>query len=149
MLGKTLAAVVYAWATVLVTAAIGLVVANITAPHNGIILFPQSSTVSLLGLSGCIAILAALIGTLLSMEMAAVKPVQQLLSLGSILLLVPLFLFNQLPRDTQQHVLTTLMNVNSSMLLFLEVIGVFVLIDAFLLLVVMLRFRRTHLILVK
>src|SRR5579883_145951 len=149
VLGKTLAAVVYAWATVLVTAAIGLVVANIGAPHNGVVLFPQSSTVSLLGLSGCIAILAALIGTLLSMEMAAVKPAQQLLSLGSILLLVPFFLFNQLPRDTQQHVLTTLMNVNSSTLLFLEVIGVFVLIDALLLLVVMLRFRRTHLILVK
>jgi ABC-2 type transport system permease protein len=149
VLGKTIAAVIYGWATVLLTAAIGLLVANVASSHTGVVFFPQSSTISLLGLSGCIAILAALIGTLLSMEMAAVKPAQQILSLGSILLLVPLFLFNQLPRDTQQQFLTTLLNVNSSTPLFLEVIGVFLLIDALLLLVVLLRFRRTHLILIK
>lgn len=149
VLGKTIAAVIYAWATVLVTASFGLLVVNLTSSHTSIVFFPQSSTISLLGLSGCIAILAALLGTLLSMEMSAVKPAQQLLSLGSILLLVPLFLFNQLPHDTQASVLKTLLDVNSSTLLFLEVIGGFLLVDALLLVVVMLRFQRTHLILLK
>lgn len=147
LFGKVGAAVSYACSLTLIILLVGLVTVNIAARNGELLLYPAEIVLGGIFLSLLTATFAASIGVLISLRAATVKQAAQQLAFVSIALTwIPLLGLSLLPTHWQDSLIQSAIKVNATrgFLLGMLILGV---IDAGLLAIARLRFRRSRLIL--
>jgi len=143
LLGKVAAAAGYGIGVTWLSLLLGLVTANLAVRQGGLLLYSPTAALGILGLSLTSAMLAASGGALVSLRAATVRQAQQTLSIAlMVLLFVPIFGSQALPREWKAHVFAALMAMDITLLVVL-VVAILAVVDVALLLIAMARFRRT------
>lgn len=139
LLGKVIATVSYAWGMALVGLLLGLVLVNLFNGHgNWVFYHPFDVFLEVLALSLLSCVLGASAGVLISLRTATVRQAQQILSIGTLLLIfAAIFVLRALPANV-------LSALSYSQFLLLAIVVLFVL-DAVLLELSLLSFRRSRL----
>jgi ABC-2 type transport system permease protein len=146
LFGKFGAVVAYGWGLGIVAAIVQLAVANLSHP-GGLQLYPASTALSIVVLGLLVAGLAAGSGCLISLRSATVRQAQQILTIGFfVLLFVPIFGIQLIPRAERNQLLTQL-SATSGATLALILVAVLLALDIVLLLVALARFQRARLVL--
>lgn len=147
LLGKVTGAVVYAWGFTLALAILSLLSVNIVYWQGRPVFFPLDTAVAMPVFSLLTALGASAAGVLVSLRAATARQAAQMLSLAVMLLLfVPVFAFRALPPDARAALAASLQGVSPHAALagLAAALGV---LDAGLLSLGFLRFRRARLIL--
>ena len=141
LLGKVIATVSYAWGMALVGLLLGLVLVNLFHGHgNWVFYHPFDVFLEVLALSLLSCILGASAGVLISLRTATARQAQQILSIGTLLLIfAAIFVLRALPANF-------LLALSYSQFLLLAIVVLCVL-DAVLLGLSLLNFRRSRLML--
>ena len=146
LFGKVGAAVAYACGLALVILLVGLVTVNI-ATGDELLLYPAEVVLGSIVISLLTATFAANIGVLVSLRAATVKQAAQQLAFISIALTwIPLLGISLLPTHWQDSLVQSAVEISSTQIFFL-ILLVLAVIDAGLLAIARLRFRRSRLIL--
>ena len=147
LFGKTCAAVAYGWGLALISLLLGLVTLNISERGDGLLMYPGTVALGAVGLSLLSAWLAAGAGVLISLRAATVRQAQQMLSIGTLVLLfVPIFGIRALPPEAQARLFGLLEGGDVGLIAAIAVLVLAVL-DVGLLAAAMARFQRARLIL--
>jgi ABC-2 type transport system permease protein len=150
LFGKVGAAVAFGWALSIIAALVQAVVANL-APEDagagaGPAFYPVGSAVLIVVLGLLTALLASSAGCLVSLRATATRQAQMNLGVGfMVLIVVPVIVFQLLPRQTQAAILAAL-NAASPTRVVLSFAGGLLVVDVVLLLIALARFQRARLI---
>jgi ABC-2 type transport system permease protein len=145
--GKLVAAVGYAWGFTMVMVLVSLASVNVLHWQGGMTWFPVTSAVGIPIVSLLTSLLAAAAGVLVSLRSPSVRQAAQMLSIGVMLLLfVPMFAVRSLPPEWRHATLRTVLAFGPWGLLAALALVVATL-DAVLVALAALRFRRARLIL--
>ena len=140
LLGKIVATVLYAWGMGVLSLLLGLVLVNLLRTQGNWMFYPLDLFVDALVLSLLVSVLGASAGVLISLRVATVRQAQQILSIGTIVLVFgSLFALQAVPAN----VLSSL-TYSQSLLIEMAVIAV---LDAILLGLSLVSFQRSRLIL--
>jgi ABC-2 type transport system permease protein len=141
LLGKVIMTVSYAWGMTLVSLALGLVLVNLFHGHrNWTFYHPLDLFLEVLVLSLLCCVLGTSAGVLISLRSATVRQAQQILGIGTLVLIFAgVFALQALPAD-----LISSLSYSQAMFLFIAVIAV---LDAILLGLSLVSFQRSRLIL--
>jgi len=147
LFGKLVAAVVYAWGFTMLTAVLSLVSVNALHWQGRIAWFPAVTAIGVPLLSLLTSILAASAGVLVSLRAATVRQAAQSLSVAvMILLFVPLFGVRLLPPEWKASLFHTVLAFGPWGAIGV-LVAIFAVLDAVVVSMAMLRFRRARLIL--
>lgn len=142
--GKMGAALAYAGAVTTASLLLGVVAVNLMQSQGGLLLYPLPIVLAMCVLGFLGALFVAAVGVLISLRAATVRQAQQTLS-GSImvLLLVPMGLVRLMPAEWKASLLS-----NAASIAQLEILGlaVFAALDAGVVALAMIRFRRARLL---
>jgi ABC-2 type transport system permease protein len=140
LLGKVVATVLYAWGMGVLSLLLGLVLVDLFRTQGHWMFYPLDLFVDALVLSLLVSVLGASAGVLISLRVATVRQAQQILSIGTIVLVFgSLFALQAVPAN----VLSSL-TYSQSLLIAMAVIAV---LDAILLGLSLVSFQRSRLIL--
>jgi ABC-2 type transport system permease protein len=140
LLGKVVATVLYAWGMGVLSLLLGLVLVDLFRTQGNWMFYPLDLFVDALVLSLLVSVLGASAGVLISLRVATVRQAQQILSIGTIVLVFgSLFALQAVPAN----VLSSL-TYSQSLLIAMAVIAV---LDAILLGLSLVSFQRSRLIL--
>lgn len=147
LIGKVCASVVYGWGLTLVSLMAGVVTVNVAAGGSEFLFYPPMVAAGILGISFLAAGLVAGVGVLVSLRAATVRQAAQGLSIAIMLVLfVPMFGVQALPREWQMRIFAATMTGGTARLMVVAM-AMLVLLDAVVLTVAKARFRRSRLIL--
>lgn len=147
LLGKVITVVSYGWLMTLLVVLTGLVGVNFVHSDGKLLLYPASILFGGMILGFLSATLAASIGVLVSLRSPTVRQAAQKLAFVSIgLTWIPIIGFNLLPSQLQNSLLNFAKGADISQIFWLILIAL-ALVDAGLLLIAMVRFKRSRLIL--
>ena len=145
LLGKLLTAVLYGWGLAAASLLLGLITVNLTSWSGTFLFYSPLVLVGGTVLGLLTAGLAAGVGVLVSLRASSVRQAAQTMSIAIMLLLfVPIFGFQALPRATQAGLITSAQQVNATAAL-LVAGGALLLVDIVVYGVARLRFRRDRL----
>jgi ABC-2 type transport system permease protein len=147
LFGKIAAAVSYAWGLTILTLVLSLVTVNIVHWQGRLLTYSPLVTLGVLGFSFLIGLLAAGAGILVSLRAASVREAYQKLSIGFMLMFMPLIVIVQfIPDEWTAHLVERLFTAN---LVYIGIaIAAFLIVGNIALLsVAMARCQRTRLIL--
>lgn len=145
--GKILVAMAYGCGMTWISLLIALVPVNLMHGQGGLLLYPLTIGLGIVGLSLAGAGLAAGAGVLISLRAATVRQAQQTLSITTMLLLfVPVFGVQALPFGWKVRLVEALTAVDATRVVIIA-IGFLAVLDIGLLAVAMARFQRARLIL--
>ena len=145
LFGKILTIAGYAWLLGVATMVVGLVTLNLAHPGPALLLYPADIAVGSLIFSLLLVLLVASLGVLISLRASSVRQVQQIMTVGVLLLVwVPILAVRDLPAAVRQSVAASLSSGEVTLVV-LVVGGALVVIDAVLLAVAMARFQRARL----
>ena len=140
LLGKIIAIVLYAWGMGILSLLLGLVLVNLLRTQGNWMFYPLNLFVDAIVLILLASVLAASAGVLISMKVATVRQAQQILSVGTIVLVFGIiFILQALPANFVS-------SLTYQQFLFL-VMAFFVVLDAILLGLSLMSFQRSRLIL--
>ncbi len=144
LFGKILTITGYAWLVGGAIMVLGLVTLNLAHPGPALLLYPADVAVGSLVFSLLLALLVASLGVLLSLRASSVRQVQQIMSVGVLLLVwVPVLAIRDIPA-ARQGLAASLSS--GEMTLVVLVVGVaLVVVDIVLLAMAMARFQRARL----
>ena len=146
LFGKIVTITAYAWIVGVATMVLGLVTVNVAHPSGHLLLYPADLGIGSVVFSLLLTILAAALGVLISLRAASVRQVQQMVSIGIMLLVwVPLLAIQALPADLKQGLASSLASGNLALLALIAG-AVLVALDAVLLAVAIARFQRARLV---
>lgn len=146
LLGKVITVVSYGWLMTLLVVLTGLIGVNFF-DGNGILLYPASILFGGMVLGFLSATLAASIGVIVSLRSPTVRQAAQKLAFVSIALTwIPIIGFNLLPSLIQESLVNSAKGADITQVFYL-ILVVLALIDAGLLSIAMVRFKRSRLIL--
>ncbi len=147
LIGKVCAGVVYGWGLTLVSLAAGVVTVNIAAGGGEFLFYPPGVAAGILGISLLAAGLVAGVGVLVSLRAATVRQAAQGLSIAIMLVLfVPIFGVQALPREWQMRIFEATMTAGTARIMAV-VTAILALLDVAVLAAAKARFRRARLIL--
>lgn len=147
LLGKILAAVLYAWLTLLASLLMGALMINIAYPAAPVHFYDLRVFFGALVLVFLGALLMTSIGVLASLRAESVRQAYQRMSIGFLILwFVPIIGFQVMPAEWKTSVDTTLTGMNIQAVVISLLVGLVVL-DVVLLTVAFKRFQRNRLIL--
>lgn len=145
--GKVLAVSVYGWLLTVGSLLLALITVNLAFGHGTLLYYPPARFAALLVFSFLVALLAAGLGTLVSLRAATVRQAQQTLTISWLVtFFAGLFLVQRLSPQTQHRILGWLQRLGVAEAT-LAVGALIVAIDLALLLLARARFRRARLIL--
>ncbi len=145
LFGKIVTITGYAWLLGIGSMILGLVTINVAHPSGHLLLYPADLLFGSSVLSLLLALLVAAIGVLISLRAASVRQVQQMVSIGILLLVwVPILAIQALPAELRQSLGSALASGNVTVLA-LAVGGALLVIDAILLALATARFQRARL----
>jgi ABC-2 type transport system permease protein len=146
LFGKIAASIAYGWGIALVSIFLGLITINLAFGKGSLILYPVNIGTGILALSFLVSTLAAGLGVLISLRAATVRQAQQTFSIAFFAIFIPLFVIPLLPEDLRLRLFQALSRVDFSLLPW--IVGlVLLIIDATLIWISLLRFKRSQLIL--
>jgi ABC-2 type transport system permease protein len=146
LLGKLAAAVGYSWVISLVTAVVGMVVANFKG-HGAFAVYPLGIAVGIVTLSLLISLLYAGIGVQVSLRAATVRQAQQTLGVAFLILfLLPFLVFTVLSSSARLQFLNWLTTANWTLVGLVAGL-VLLVVDVFLVVLALALFQRSRLIL--
>lgn len=147
LIGKVCAGVLYGWGLTLVSLAAGVVTVNLAAGGSEFLFYPPAVAVGILGISLLAAGLVAGVGVLVSLRAATVRQAAQGLSIAIMLVLfVPIFGVQALPREWQMRIFEATMTAGTARIMAVAV-AILALLDTVVLAATKARFRRARLIL--
>lgn len=147
LFGKVITVVSYGWLMTLLVVLTGLVGVNFFHGDGKLLLYPASILFGGMVLGFLSATLAASIGVIVSLRSPTVRQAAQKLAFVSIgLTWIPILGFNLLPSQLQTSLLNSAKNADGTQLFLISLVILFVL-DAGLLAIAMVRFKRSRLIL--
>lgn len=148
LFGKIVTVTAYAWIVGIASMVLGLVTVNLTHPSGHLLIYPANLMLGSVIFSLLIAILAAAAGVLVSLRAASVRQVQQVITIGILLVVwVPILVIGMLSGSTSLSSLGS--SLESANLATLAVVAAVVILalDAILLGLAVARFQRAKLIL--
>jgi ABC-2 type transport system permease protein len=147
LLGKVLAAVLYGWGFMLVSALVGLITVNVAHAGHGILVYQPVAVVLLAGFGFLGAGLVASAGALVALRAPTVRQAAQNINVAIVaVVFVPVLVLEMLPVEMRRGVLTGLNGLDWGAVAAGAAL-VLVLVDLLLLAAAMARFRRAELIL--
>lgn len=146
LFGKLASSLAYGWGLTLVCLLLSVLTINAVHWQGYPVFFPISITIGVLVLSFLVAMLAAGLGILVSLRASTVRQAQQTLSAMMFVVLIPLIALPMLPEGLRSTVGLALVTANLNQIA-LVTAAALVLIDAGLLGIAMVRFRRSLMIL--
>lgn len=146
LFGKAFAALVYGLGLTTVSFTLGLITTNVVYGKGELILYPFDIAAAVLALSLLGSLFASSMGVLVSLRASTVRQAQQIMSLGFMVLFVPMLAFPALPDAWKGRLILALANAEWQPIV-MWVSGLLALIDAILIAAAMARFKRAKLIL--
>lgn len=149
LFGKIASSIAYGWGLTMLSVLLSLITINIVNNQGGLIFYPPTIGLAIVGLSFLVATLAAGLGVLVSLRAATVRQAQQTFSIAFFLLFIPLFLLPllpNLPEEWQARIVDIATNLNPGSIMLVAAIFL-VAIDLVLISMAMARFKRDRLIL--
>lgn len=147
LFGKIGAAVGYSWALSVLTALVGMIVANLRDWSGSLHLYSAGIAGGILALAFLVSLLYAGIGVLVSLRATTVRQAQQALGIGSLVVfIVPFLVFSSLPNGARAQLIRWLASANVLQVGIL-VAAVLLTVDLILVAIAVARFQRSRLIL--
>lgn len=147
LIGKVLAAALYAWIMTMIVMLVVLITANEAGWYNQFRIYPAEVIVGAPVLAILSALLSTLVGVHISLRAASVRQAQQTLGLAVMLLIfVPSFGVNLIPVEWKESIGQWLMGLDVSQAI-LTIGFIAIALDYFLFLLARSRFKRSELIL--
>jgi ABC-2 type transport system permease protein len=146
LFGKLLAALLYGCILTWIILLVSLITVNIVYGRGELMLFSTSLSIGAILFSVLVSGLAASIGVLVSLRAGSVRQAQQLMSVGMLVLFIPLMLVQFLPLTLRQSLIRGADNIDPAQAVVWVGLGLLVL-DGFLTAVGMYLFQRSKLIL--
>ncbi len=146
LFGKLLAALLYGCVLTWIILLVSLITVNVAYGRAEILLFPLPLALSAIVFSLLVSGLAASIGVLVSLRAASVRQAQQLMSVGMLVLFIPLMLVQFLPPSVRQSVIQNADKINPAQAVLWAAVGL-LLLDGILTAIGMYLFQRSRLIL--
>ena len=149
LFGKIASSIAYGWGLTMLSVLLSLITINVVNNQGGLILYPLTIGLAIVGFSFLVATLAAGLGVLVSLRAATVRQAQQTFSIAFFLLFIPLFLLPllpNLPEEWQARIVDIATNLNPSTIMLVAAIFLLA-IDLVLNSMAMARFKRDRLIL--
>lgn len=124
LLGKVGSAAGYGWGLTLISMLVGLAAVNLANPEGGLLLFPASVGMSIVGFSLLGAGLAAGAGVLVSLRASSVRQAQQTLGIVVMMMLfLPIFGLSAVPLEWRERISTALIGLDPTWILLLAACG--------------------------
>jgi ABC-2 type transport system permease protein len=146
LLGKVGAAITYGWGTAIAGMLLGLITVNVSAGQGELLLYPPVLAIGGLVTSFLVACLSAGIGVQVSLRASTVRQAQQTVGLAFFVFLIPLFFLPMLP-DSWKTSISIFIDTQNFFVIGLVALLVLFLIDAVLIAIGAVRFRRDKLVL--
>ncbi len=146
LFGKLFAAILYGWGFTILSMIISLVTVNIAYGQNGLLLYPLNIGIGIFTLSFLIAGLSAGLGVLISLRASTVRQAQQTFTIAFFAIFILIFALPMLPANLQMRLVQLVSGANLSAIA-AAIAVVLVILDAILIGLAMIRFRRDRLIL--
>lgn len=146
LFGKLLAALLYGCILTWVILLVSLITVNVAYGRGELQLFSLSLSVGAISFSILVSGLAASIGVLVSLRAGSVRQAQQLMSVGMLVLFIPLMLVQFLPSSLRQSMIRDVDKINPALAILWIGLGLLIL-DAILTAIGMYLFQRSKLIL--
>jgi ABC-2 type transport system permease protein len=146
LFGKIGAAMAYGWGLTLVSLALGLITVNIAFGEGSLLLYPPGIGAGTVLLSFLVALFSAALGVLVSLRASSVRQAQQSFNAAMLAFMLPLLAFPMLPETWREPVNRFLASANWTAIV-MVVFVLLVIVDLFLVVVAMSRFKRARLIL--
>ncbi len=146
LFGKLLAAMLYGCVLTWIILLVSLAAVNVVYGSAGMLFFPLPLSIGALVFSILVSGLAASIGVLVSLRAGSVRQAQQLMSIGMLVLFVPLMLIQFIPFGVRESLIEFLSNTNPAQIALWIALGL-LLLDCVLTAIGMRLFQRSKLIL--
>ncbi len=147
LIGKIGAVVIYGWGLTVASLVVALLVVNVTAGAGHLLFYSAGRSVALFVLTFLMALFGATAGVLVSLRASSVRQAQQTLTIGWIAIVFLLvFAVRDLPATSRAHLLHWFNGLNLTEGAIALIVGL-VLIDAVVLAIDAVKFRRARLIL--
>jgi ABC-2 type transport system permease protein len=146
LFGKIVSVVLYGWGIAIIGVIVGLITVNLAVGKGRLLMYSPEAALAILTLSFLFSLLSSAIGVLISLRSSTVRQAQQVTGLISLVPILPVALLDVLPDETIANWMTSLSQVNGSMVVFVAV-GIFAVIDLALIALAMKQFQRARLIL--
>jgi len=146
LFGKLLAALLYGCILTWIILLVSLITVNVAYGRGELLLFPLPLSIGAILFSVLVSGLAASIGVLVSLRAGSVRQAQQLMSVGMLVLFIPLMLVQFLPSSLRQSLIQDADKINPAQAVVWVAVGLLFL-DSFLTAVGMYLFQRSKLIL--
>jgi len=146
LFGKLLAALLYGSILTWIILLVSLITVNIAYGHGELLLFSLPLSIGAISFSVLVSGLAASIGVLVSLRAGSVRQAQQLMSIGMLVLFIPLMFVQFLPSSMRTSLIRDADKVDPSQALVWVAVGL-ILLDGILTAIGMHLFQRSKLIL--
>jgi ABC-2 type transport system permease protein len=146
LFGKLLAALLYGCILTWIILLVSLITVNVAYARSGLLLFSLPLSIGAILFSVLVSGLAASIGVLVSLRAGSVRQAQQLMSVGMLVLFIPLMLVQFLPSSLRQSLIRDADKINPAQAVVWVAVGLLFL-DGLLTAVGMVLFQRSKLIL--
>jgi ABC-2 type transport system permease protein len=146
LFGKLLAALAYGFLLTWVIMLVSLVTVNLRYRQSGILFYPAPIALAALVFSLLVSGLSASIGVLVSLRAGTVRQAQQMMSIGTFVLFLPLLLIQFLPSEWLISIGQVLQNAHPEQIAIWIAVGLLI-IETILLLIAKRLFQRSKLIL--
>jgi len=146
LIGKLLSAMLYGCILTWVNLLVSLITVNVAFGHGELLLFSLPLSIGAISFSILVSGLAASVGVLVSLRAGSVRQAQQLMSVGMLVLFIPLMLLQFLPSTLRQSMIRDAGKINTNQAL-LWIALVLLILDGVLTAFAMHLFQRSKLIL--
>src|ERR1700690_2017001 len=146
LIGKLLSALLYGCILTWIILIVSLITINVAYGNGELLLFSYPISIGAITFSILVSGLAASIGVLVSLRAGSVRQAQQLMSVGMLVLFIPLMLLQFLPSQVRESMIRDAGTINPAAVLISAAVGL-LLFDGILIAVGMYFFQRSKLIL--
>lgn len=146
LFGKIISVVLYGWGIAIIGIIAGLITVNLAAGKERLLMYSPEAALAILTLSFLFSLLSSVVGVLISLRSSTVRQALQITGLISLVPLLPIVLLDVLPDEMIANWMTSMSQVDGSMVA-LVAVGILAVIDLAFIALAMKHFQRVRLIL--